>query len=223
MIEIFVTTDDTTEIPLASDPAMVRANPPVVVDDQVVDAPLARYRLTGDTDGLVVPDDAIRVVLRCLSMPELRQCERRAGRYSQAGQLLARRVLARTGELAQEGVAGARRVALAELTPEEADLWDQHNAWISARDFEVAALAILEVRHQGVSQPGPALVAEVRRRGTGLGEELVVEAAAHALRLATLGKVERPSSGSPSGPNTRTTPADGSAQGATASSGTAST
>jgi len=219
MLDLFTTLDEEIVIPLASDPVVAAENPIVRNEEgAIIAAPLAQYRLSGDVGVLRVPPEATLVRLRCLSLPRLRELERQAGEYSHAGQSITTRVLARTEELALDGRRQAHALARAELTEAEWRLYHSHNSWTARRDRLIARECVVAFERGGDVLPGSMAIDAVEANGSPAGEAMLAEAAIHVIRLATLGKAPKPSFATLSGANTQTTPADGTAQGVTASS-----
>lgn len=109
----------TVELVLACDPAVVETNPKEALD---------RYQLDGDSSGLNIPDEAVRVTVRPITPKARRDAARKAGRPSHRGRRVEERrdkdpkVKAARKELALlQAQALMLRERLKEVEGEEAD------------------------------------------------------------------------------------------------------
>lgn len=108
-------------VPLVCDPAVQAANPPRADGS----SPTIRYLVTGDPEGLVIPEGASHATIRALTRDELRQTEAAIGRrYSDRG----RRVYSR---VVDEMDRRARGADTAEVQRRDASV-DAVAAWLAA-------------------------------------------------------------------------------------------
>lgn len=211
MLELLTTREDTVELPLACDPAMQRANPPIISDGEVIDAPLLRYVLTADTAALTIPPGAMVATIRGIDEPTKRACAREAGRASFGGEQVYRRVMG--------AVAGGADLAaqLDALSAEDLALWEVHADWSRRWYAAMVRARCVCLRTPDGIIPGDELAARLSVRPTAMGERILREVGDLILRLNTLDPTAPRFSATSSGEATATTPS-GSATAATATS-----
>ena len=209
---IQVDADTPVRLPLACDPSLQAANPPRYEGEgdaaKLVAAPLLRYWLTSDPEGLVIPPDAGFVTVRALTKPERRRAEATAGvksqPYSERACLVYSRSIDRVEALTGQGETRASLAALAEMSDVDRALYERHAEWMRLRNRELCRIGLVglsELPHLGPGPEGfPVEALDEVRWGPDLdADDVLHEAARHLMQIGSLGKALRPSSATSSG------------------------
>lgn len=187
----------TVEFLLTCDPSVAAANPRTA---DGVD-PCAVYRITGDEADLTrVPSDSTRVTVRVLREAEIEAAARRAGRCSERGRAIYRRVSVEIVESFAGGSQGRTAAEIVdEMTDDEYRWYSDFEAWLGRRNLAIVEASLVLVSQwpdlgaANGSFPVDALVARLEE--CSISPRVVLEEIAErALGVSTLGKaLTRPS------------------------------